>query len=153
MKTKRTNDTGQTAAIQVRLDRAASALHAAATQRPQQTGVYLYCTQAVELLRAAEAAVARAVGHDAEDHHRGVGYGVAGHSVGRTPDTPALIRLALGNLAGLPTEEFTRDPVLAAARAAHRALHLTNEPAEADAGTGKADGCRPGSGAGPAPAR
>lgn len=146
--TEHTNAHGPVDAIRTRLDQAATALHAAATRQPQQVGVYLYCTHAVELLRAAEAAVAPRAGHGVEDHHRAEDHGVADadHSVGRAPDTPTLIRLALTSLAALPPEEFSRDPVLAAARAARRALRLTTEPADAHADRTT----RPGGGAGPA---
>lgn len=138
----------QTNNVQTQLDRAATALHAAATQQPQHVGAYLYCTRAVELLQAAGGRVGRLPGRvgadlSAEDD------GVSGNSVQSANDSYVLIRLALTSLAGLPLAEFARDPVLAAARAARHALRLTDDPTHDPAAARQVQERSPGSGAGP----
>ena len=100
------------------LSDAATALLAAADHQPQHVGVYLYCIQAADLLRTvgahAEPREPRDELHASDAAHRS--------------DSESLIRSALRSLAALPPDQFTLDPVVHAARAARRALHLLGDP-------------------------
>lgn len=100
------------------LSEAARALLAAADHQPQHVGVYLYCIQAADLLCTvgadAEPQEPRDGPHASDAAHRG--------------DCESLIRSALRSLAALPSDQFTLKPVVHAARAARRALHLLGDP-------------------------